>query len=316
MYFFSFDPILKRKIWGGTRLLQLKGKQKRDIIGESWEISAISESESIVSNGEFAGKTLTQLVSIMRDDLLGKDGYERFNGDFPLLVKFIDACQDLSVQVHPNRESQCGKDELWYIIDASENSSIYAGFKPYVTKEVYKKSILNNDILTLLNKHDIKKGETCYIPAGCVHSLGRGCFVCEIQQSSDITYRIYDYNRRDGLGKERVLHLELAAKAISFDSVPIITSPFYNQNMEFAICDKSTFSVSLLNLSYTYLMDLSKINCFVIFICVSGKVILENEIGEVSFLKTGDSLLVAAKCSTIKMISKSENVQLLKCFIR
>lgn len=231
-YPLKFYPVLKQTLWGGDRIvpfLSLEGKNdmsgrpysEMERIGECWAVSGISGSESVVKGGELDGCTLPQLVELYGEALLGKKNALRFGKEFPLLVKFIDAAQDLSVQVHPNdaiaaeRHGCSGKTEMWYVVDDHNDAKLISGFKEPVSKEQYR-NLSSKQIVESLHEYRISKGDIFYLPAGTVHSIGAGAFIAEIQQSSDITYRIYDFDRKDKNGKYRELHTELAAEAIDF----------------------------------------------------------------------------------------------------
>ncbi len=223
MHFYPllFEPNLHPVVWGGNQLRPYKGLEPSDEpIGESWEVSAIPSSTSIISNGEWRGRDLISVINEYSEAILGKAVNEKYNGKLPLLVKFIDAKKDLSIQVHPNDEmamrehSKMGKSEMWYIIKADEDAHLYAGFKQSITPYEYQKRVEDGSITEVLADHPVKAGDVFYLPAGRVHAICGGIMLAEIQQSSDVTYRIYDYNRPGMDGKPRELHTELAALAL------------------------------------------------------------------------------------------------------
>lgn len=223
LYPLKFDSILKSIIWGGDRITKFKNIQpQQDGIGESWEISGVKNNWSIVSNGELKGKSLQELVIEHKGELVGKSVYNKFGDTFPLLIKFIDAKQNLSIQVHPDdvlakeRHDSFGKTEMWYVVDADKNAFLYSGFKKQMTPDQYVQSVADNTFVDYLSKEETKAGDVFFLPAGRVHAIGAGLFVAEIQQTSDITYRIYDYDRKDANGNGRELHTELAKDAIDF----------------------------------------------------------------------------------------------------
>ena len=210
---YKFRPILKSMLWGGEKLIPFKGiASDMKQVGESWEISGVKDNESIVADGPDAGMTLPQLLERDGALLLGKENYKRFGNEFPLLIKFIDAREDLSIQVHPDdklaweRHQSKGKTEMWYVVDAEPGSRLRSGFAKEVTPEEYEASIADNTITNLLAEYDIHAGDLFFLPAGRVHSIGAGAFIAEIQQTSNITYRIYDFNRCDANGNPRELH--------------------------------------------------------------------------------------------------------------
>lgn len=225
LYPLTFHPILKEKIWGGQKLKTLLGKELGTIknCGESWEVSAIPGSVSVVKNGELAGKKLTELIEEYGNLLLGKTVVEKYGKNFPLLIKFIDAQEDLSIQVHPNdelaqqRHGCLGKTEMWYVLQADENASLIAGFCQKLTKEKYLQVLQHGTLMDVLKTHTVKANDAFYIPAGRVHTIGKGILLAEVQQSSDITYRIYDFDRVDDKGNKRELHTDLALDALNFD---------------------------------------------------------------------------------------------------
>jgi mannose-6-phosphate isomerase len=222
MYPLKFKPILKSTLWGGERIIPFKQLDcQQEQVGESWEISDVPGDESVVAEGADAGKNLTQLMEEYKGKLVGEENYKRFHGKFPLLIKFIDAKQDLSIQVHPDdelamkRHQSMGKTEMWYIIDNTGGQAhLYSGLKKQITPQEYADMIENNTICDALDKYDVQPGDVFFLPAGRIHSIGAGCFLAEIQQTSNITYRIYDFNRRDKNGNLRELHTELSKDAL------------------------------------------------------------------------------------------------------
>src|SRR5574344_691871 len=224
MYPLKFEPILKQTLWGGDKIISFKQlNDTRTEVGESWEISAVEGSESIVAEGPDKGMTLTEVLSKYREELLGEANYARFGYKFPLLIKFIDAKQDLSIQVHPSdelakkRHNSFGKTEMWYVINADKGARLRSGFSEQITPKEYKERVQDNTITDVLAEYEIHAGDVFFLPAGRIHSIGAGAFIAEIQQTSDITYRIYDFGRVDAKsGKPRQLHIEEAREAIDF----------------------------------------------------------------------------------------------------
>mgnify|MGYP000215868896 CR=1 FL=1 len=243
---YKFKPILKSTIWGGEKIVpykQIASDQKQ--VGESWELSGVKGNESVVAEGPEAGTTLPQLIARHGAALLGKANFERFGEEFPLLIKFIDAQQDLSIQVHPNdelaeqRHHSKGKTEMWYVVDTAEGAHLRSGFSKQVTPEEYAASVEDNTITDILADYAIRPGDVFFLPAGRVHSIGAGAFIAEIQQTSDITYRIYDFNRRDANGNTRELHTELAKEAIDYTVLPDYRThytPAQNCGVELVSC--------------------------------------------------------------------------------
>ena len=223
LYPFKFYPILKVRLWGGTKLSTALGKKtESDLIGESWEISGVAGDVSIVANGVLEGTALTDLIHRFPEEVLGKSVLERFGKEFPILIKFIDAQKDLSIQLHPNdelarkRHDSFGKTEMWYVMDADKGAELIIGFKEDISREKYIESIRNGTLLDLLNFEDVNEGDTYFINAGTIHAIGAGVLIAEIQQTSDLTYRVYDYNRKDAYGNLRELHTELSIDAINY----------------------------------------------------------------------------------------------------
>ena len=221
----KFHPILKQTLWGGERIIPYKELASGlSRVGESWELSGMPGSESVVAEGPWAGSTLSELIGRFGAELLGKANYARFGQEFPLLVKFIDAREDLSIQVHPDdelarkRHGKSGKCEMWYVLEAEPGASLLTGFSRPIAPAEYERRVADNTLTDVLNRQAIASGDVFYLPAGRVHSIGKGSFIVEIQQSSDITYRIYDFDRRDAAGNSRELHTELAREAIDFES--------------------------------------------------------------------------------------------------
>lgn len=223
MYPLKFEPILKQTLWGGDKIIPFKHlNDTLANVGESWEVSAVEGSESIVANGADKGLTLPDMVRKYKEDLVGEANYARFGNKFPLLIKFIDAKLDLSIQVHPGdelakkRHNSFGKNEMWYVIAADQGAKLISGFAEQITPKEYKERVYNGTFADVLQTCAIKPGDVFYVPAGRVHGIGAGAFVAEIQQTSDITYRIFDYNRKDKDGKSRELHTSQAIDAINF----------------------------------------------------------------------------------------------------
>ncbi|NNK12125.1 MAG: class I mannose-6-phosphate isomerase, partial [Flavobacteriaceae bacterium] len=224
LYPLKFNPILKERLWGGTKLAQQLNKPSTsDITGESWELSGVKGDVSEVSNGEFKGTSLNELIERWGPDLLGKSVIEQFGKEFPILIKFIDAKQDLSIQLHPNdelaksRHNSFGKTEMWYIMDADEDADLIVGFNQPMTREKYVESLKSKTLLKYMNYEKVEAGDTFFINTGKIHAIGAGVLLAEIQQTSDVTYRVYDFDRRDKEGNLRELHTDLALDAIDFE---------------------------------------------------------------------------------------------------
>lgn len=318
----KFEPILKETIWGGKRIASFKRiKTDKTDIGESWELSGVPGNESVVADGPDKGKTLPQLIEEYGASLLGERNYSKFNGTFPLLVKFIDARDDLSVQVHPDdamaqrHGHKYGKTEMWYVLEASPGARLANGFNREVEPSDYARLVETGDILDVLNFNKIRPGEVFFIPAGRVHAIGKGAFVAEIQQTSDDTYRIYDYHRKGADGKERELHTELAAEAINFKDVGgspvsytlrpdipvnVVTSPFFTANV--------------LDIDHDMMRDYSEWDTFVIIVATKGKATLT--CGNSSMeIEQGETILIPANANSLS-IEPHGHFQALETYIK
>ncbi len=322
MYPLKFEPILKQTIWGGDKIISFKQlNDTRTEVGESWEISAVEGSESIVAEGPDKGMTLTEVLSKYREELLGEANYARFGVKFPLLVKFIDARQDLSIQVHPSdelakkRHNSMGKTEMWYVIGADKGAKLRSGFSEQITPKEYKDRVYNNTITEVLQEYDIQPGDVFFLPAGRVHSIGAGAFIAEIQQTSDVTYRIYDFDRKDAKGNARELHTDLAREAINFEVLDDYRTQYdvvENEPIELVACPY--FTTSLYDMTEEITCDYSELDSFVIFVCVEGSCTLyDNEKNEVSF-KAGETVLMPASIQEVTIVPNGK-VKLLETYV-
>lgn len=302
---FKFEPYLKETIWGGKQIAEYKGiKACSDNIGESWEISGVKGHESIVAEGgtscEDKGLTISELIQKYREKLLGEKVYEQFGTDFPLLIKFIDSRQDLSVQVHPDdklakeRHGCQGKTEMWYIINSKPGAKIYAGLNKHITPEDYvrmtdKETIDGHSpLMDVIAAHDSHVGDIFFLPAGRLHSIGAGNLLVEIQQTSDITYRVYDFGRRDANGNTRELHIDLAKDAIDYNEYTDIRST-YDKDAQIAELVKCKyFDVRRLTIDKEASIDF-KIQSFVIAICLKGTAAING-----TCIRQGETILVPA----------------------
>lgn len=310
MYPLKFSPILKSVLWGGEKIIPFKEiSSEQTQVGESWEISGVRGNESVVSNGCLAGNTLSGLIEREGARLLGEANYARFGKEFPLLIKFIDARQDLSVQVHPDdelalkRHGSKGKTEMWYVVSADNGARLRSGFACKVTPEEYVSSVENNTITELLSEYEIKPGDVFFLPAGRVHSIGAGAFIAEIQQTSDITYRIYDFNRRDAHGKTRQLHTEQAKNAISYDVEDDYRTHYeVSENSEVELVSCPYFTTSLYLLTKEKTIDLSHLDSFVVVIAIEGKAVITDDKGYEISLHQGETVLLPAVTQSVKIV--------------
>ena len=324
LYPLLFESNLHSVVWGGNQLRPYKGIEPSDEpIGESWEVRAVPTSTSIVSNGVYAGKDLISVINENPDAILGKKVNEKYHGQLPLLVKFIDAKRDLSIQVHPNDEmamrehGKMGKSEMWYVIKADEGAHLYAGFKQEITPHEYQKRVEDGSITNVLADHKVKAGDVFYLPAGRVHAICGGILLAEVQQSSDVTYRIFDYNRPGMDGKPRELHTELAAKALDYHVIDNYRTEYVDSsNKAVQIVDSSYFSVRVLEVSKQFHRDLRKYDSFIITMCIEGDCrIRVRSTGEEILLKQGNSTLIPAAIADYDIIPQNGKTRILDAFI-
>lgn len=318
----KFDPILKETIWGGDRIIPFKGLDVRlGRIGESWEVSGVPGMESVVSSGQDKGLTLTQLVHKYGPSLLGECNYKKYGDRFPLLVKILDAHDDLSVQVHPDDEVarrrgfDNGKTEMWYILSAGKGSRIANGFNRTVDSAEYESLVETGKIEDVLNFMEVKPGEVYFMPAGRVHTAGKGCMMIEVQQTSDLTYRIYDYHRKDKDGKERELHTDLAREAINFsDTQGHAVDYALRPNVPVNVIRSQYFSVNLLDADTDLLRDYSESDTFVILVMAEGQA--EITCGKETFdIKAGSSVLIPASSLGIT-INPRKKARIIETYIK
>ena len=324
LYPFLFHPNLHTVVWGGHRLQVYKGLQSTDEpIGESWEVSAVPSSTSIISNGSFAGRDIISVISEYPEAILGKAVNEKYHGQLPLLVKFIDAERDLSIQVHPNDEmaqrehGKMGKSEMWYVIKADAGSHLYAGFKQEITPEEYQQRIADGTIIEVLADHQVKAGDVFYLPAGRIHAICGGILLAEVQQSSDVTYRIYDYNRPGMDGKPRELHTELAAQALDYHVEENYRTEYVdNPNKAIQIIDSPYFDVRVMEISKPFHRDLRKYDSFIISMCIEGDCKLcVRSTGDEILLHQGSSTLIPAAIADYDVLPLHHTTRLLDAFI-
>ena len=304
---YKFQPILKSLIWGGEKIAPYKGiSTDQRNIGESWELSGVKDNESVVAEGPEAGTTLPGLIARHGAALLGKENYERFGEEFPLLIKFIDARQDLSIQVHPNdelaweRHKSKGKTEMWYVVSADKHAHLRSVFSKQVTPAQYEASVADNTITDILADYKIHPGDVFFLPAGRVHSIGAGSFIAEIQQTSNITYRIYDFNRRDADGNTRELHTEQAKDAIDYTVLPDYRTHYeaaQDARVELVSCPY--FTTSLYDMTRPQTLDLAALDSFVVAICIEGRGTLTDDSGATVTVHQGETVLIPASARSL-----------------
>lgn len=306
---FKFDNIFKSVIWGGNRISEFKGvKTDQEKIGESWELSPMKGAESVVSNGDWKGVALPELIARDGERIMGRRLMKRFDGKFPLLIKFIDSADDLSVQVHPDdelaqkRHNSFGKTEMWYSIAPSEGAYLYAGFRKPVDPARYKEMIADGTLIDHLRKYYTSPGDFFFLPAGRVHSIGKGNLLLEIQEASDITYRIYDYDRRDKDGKPRQLHVEESVEAVNFNDVSDPVVPNFRSDKEGVMPINSCryFATELVTVTDSLPLPLPA-DSFSILICIDGGCNISTADGEENTMSRGETLLVSSDAGKVTL---------------
>lgn len=305
---YKFEPLLKQTLWGGDKIIPFKHlNTQTERVGESWEISGVKDNETIVANGPDKGKSLNQLVSEQKAKLVGEENYLRFGDEFPLLIKFIDARQDLSIQVHPNDETarrqgkSRGKTEMWYTLESAPSAHLFNGLKKKITPEEYERMVADDTIVDALARYEVKEGDVFFIPAGRIHAIGSGCFVAEIQETSDVTYRIYDYKRKDKDGNYRELHTKEAAESIDYTVLPNYRAgyePILNEGVQLVECPY--FTTAVYDLTEPMTLDYSELDSFVILIAVKGEGTIKANGEEMTF-KMGDTILLPATTTEVKI---------------
>lgn len=324
LYPFLFEPNLHPVVWGGRRLRPYKGLASTDEpIGESWEVSAVPSSLSVIANGEWAGRDIASVIAMAPESILGRAVARQSGGRLPLLVKFIDAENDLSIQVHPNdamaqrEHSKLGKSEMWYIIDARPGSFLYAGFKKEISPEEYRRRVADGSIVDVLARHEVKAGDVFYLPAGRAHAICGGILLAEVQQSSDVTYRIYDYDRPGLDGLPRELHTELAAQALDFhveDEYRTLYS--HAPSRANRIVDTPFFSVRVTELAGSFHRNLTKYDSFIVSMCIEGDCRLRvRSTGDVVTLRQGHSVLVPAAIADYDVLPLHGKTRILDAYI-
>lgn len=322
LYPLKFETIFKDKIWGGQKIKTVLNKDYGDLpnCGETWEISGVKGNISVVSEGALKGKDLQSLLQEYKGKLVGKSVYNKFINEFPLLVKFIDANDDLSVQVHPDdelaakRHDSFGKTEMWYVFQADENATLNAGFNRPLTKEQYLEHFNKGQLMDILNIEKVKADEVFFLPAGRVHYIGKGCLLAEIQQSSDVTYRIYDFDRKDAEGNTRELHTEDSIDAIDFNHHDTYKSYYEekeNEVVKLVSCEY--FTTNKLHFKRPVVRDHSGLDSFVIYVCMEGSLLMSYD-GGTTAVQKGEAVLVPASIKKITLLPKGE-FKVLESFI-
>lgn len=356
LYPMKFIPIFKERIWGGNRIKTVLGLDPGEMpaCGEAWMLSGLEDDDSVVANGFLEGNTLSELTEVYMGDLVGEAVYQRFGCQFPLLFKWIDAETDLSVQVHPDdalameREGCLGKTEMWFVREARPGSRLICDFKDGVTKDVYLRALQDHRIERVLQPYKVQEGEAYYLPAGTVHALGAGLLVAEIQQSSDITYRIYDWDRKDSAGKERPLHVVEAMEALTFPGQaeahehhdhcgcghdhghedgqgheggrggiepPAGPIRYRRQlNRTQTLIDGPHFHTGYIGLTAAIEKDLSDIDSFVVYMCTAGQAVLKAD-GQVVEIGMGELVLLPACTDRVALYPDVKGCELLEVYM-
>lgn len=315
LYPLTFDPIIKEKIWGGKKLKNvLNKKDAGNNTGECWEISTVKDNISVVSEGFLAGNNLQELIEVYMGDLVGDRVYEKFGLEFPLLIKFIDADDDLSIQVHPDdqtareRHNSFGKTEMWYVLESDPGAKLISGFNRELSKEEYIDALDSGKLKEILNYENAEKGDVFFMPAGRVHAIGSGILLTEIQQTSDVTYRIYDWDRKDTEGKSRTLHTDLALDVIDFESHSEYRTNYekiLNKTVNIGECQY--FSTNLIHFDKAVEKDFNFIDSFIIYICTSGKVNILTSEDQNTSIQKGESILIPAEIKNLILIPEGKS---------
>ncbi len=323
LYPFKFKPIFKEKIWGGQKIRTELGLDFSPLpnCGEVWVLSGVAGSESKVINGFLKGNTLNDLLEVYMDDFVGEDLFYKYDKEFPILVKFIDSNDYLSIQVHPDdalaakRNIGSGKTEMWYILDAEPKSELITGFNRHVNQEIYLEYLNNKRLKEILNVEKVKKGDVYYIPSGRVHALGPGILLTEIQQTSDITYRIYDWDRVDEKGNSRELHTEQALDAIDFRPVDNYRTEYRRtKNQTEKLVESHFFTTNILYFDQIVKKDYTNLDSFVICICVDGSALIHYDQNQET-LKKGEVILIPAIMDRI-VLEPLQTCKILEVFVQ
>ena len=315
-HYYKFNPLLKSTLWGGDKIIPFKQLSlQQQQVGESWELSGVPGNETTIAGD---GRSLNQLVAQLREQLVGRANYQRFGNEFPLLVKFIDARQDLSIQVHPTDEiahrqgKPRGKTEMWYVMDSAPGAKLFNGLKQQITPEQYKQMVADDTICDALAQYPVSEGDCFFIPAGRIHAIGAGCFLAEIQQTSDVTYRIYDFNRRDKDGNLRQLHTREAAESIDYTVLPDYRqcyTPRKNEGQLLVECPY--FNTAVYDLDEPMQIDYSELDSFVILIGLKGEATLTID-DEQATLRQGETILLPA---TVRHVHTEGNIKFLETYV-
>lgn len=315
LYPLQFEPILKDRIWGGEKLKTILNKPiTSKITGESWELSTVEGDVSVIANGHLAGKSLNDLIDSNPEGLLGTAVYKRFGKQFPLLFKYLDAREDLSIQVHPNdelakkRHNSFGKTEMWYVLQADKDSKLIVGFKEDSNAAEYVENLKNKTLLSILDNVNVEVGDVFFLETGTVHAIGAGMVIAEIQQTSDITYRLYDFDRVDAAGNQRELHVDLALDAINYNKIDTYKKYKKDLNQSNSVVDCPYFTTNFIPLDGKVAVNKSG-NSFTVYMCVEGEFELEYEDSKFKYIK-GDTILVPAVLKSFVISGKGSLLEI------
>ena len=322
LYPLKFEPILKDKVWGGFALERHFNKQPEGLpnIGESWELSAVEGNLSVASNGFLAGNNIEELIDVYMGDITGDAVYEKFGNKFPLLFKFIEAGEDLSIQVHPGdkmareKHNDFGKTEMWYILESEKDAKIYTGFREGVTREMYLRAVTDGTIPDLLFVEDADPGDTFFTPAGRIHAIGKGVVLVEIQQTSDLTYRISDWNRQSNGSVKRELHLDLALEAMDFSAagkVKIRKEPVLNVTENLVDCE--FFTTSIIHFDREIRKDYTNIDSFIVYLCIEGNFSIHWD-DHMETVTRGETVLIPAMLKSL-VLKPGPEARILEVYI-
>ncbi len=303
-----FKPLLKQTLWGGNKIIPFKHlNSDLENVGESWEISGVPGNETVVSGGEYDGRKLSEVVGIFKEKLIGEANYKKYGNEFPLLIKFIDAQQPLSIQVHPTDEIahklgyERGKTEMWYVMKSDDDANMLVGLRKQITPEQYAQMVEDGTIVDALGHYNVKEDDCFFLPSGRIHAIGKGCFLCEIQQTSDVTFRIYDFKRKDKNGNYRQLHTKEAALSINYQVLPDYRQSYVpEKNRGVSLVQCPFFSTFVYDIDKPLTLDVEALDSFFITIVVAGEGSFTDDEGNVYEVSAGDSLLFPATTKEIK----------------
>ena len=322
LYPLKFDTIFKEKIWGGQKMKTILGKDFSPLknCGETWEISGVAGNLSQVADGPLKGATLPELIEEFKGDLVGNKVYEQYGTEFPLLIKFIDAAQDLSIQVHPDdqlakeRHNSLGKTEMWYVFQADEGAKLISGFSKETNKKEYLDHLNSGKLTDILNEEKVEAGDCFYLPAGRVHTIGAGLLLAEIQQSSDVPYRIYDFDRTDDEGNKRALHTEEALAALDYKHYSQYKTEYQRGlNKEIPLVKSQYFQTNLLEFSTGIIREHYDKDSFVIYTCFEGSAEI-HVLGQTTKISMGEAVLVPQNAEYLH-IKTNSGFKMLETFV-